>query len=130
MKIWTASIGKLTVTLLLAFLLACATSAPESTQLVASTVTPATDGNANAASVEPRDIEVKEIPIAQNVGTQNELICRTERVTGSHFPVRVCQTRAQMLTAQEGARDFLSGLPGILRRPLAAFEPPPLSCYP
>lgn len=34
-----------------------------------------------------------------------EIVCRRERVTGSHFPVRVCMTRSERAALQESSQE-------------------------
>lgn len=102
----------LTFMLVLSFavLAACATSAPEPAQPTvasASTGSAETVVNGNDESVELEEIEVQEVPIVANAGSPDELICRTQRVTGSHMPVRVCRTRAQMEEERREAQEIL-----------------------
>ena len=100
---------KILTVAILASLAACVTPNPEPIQN-----TPSAAASGDTATSTPdsqevnlQNIEAKEIPLAISVGSPSELICRRERVTGSHMPVRVCRTRAQINAEQRGAEEFL-----------------------
>ncbi len=99
----------LTFMLVLSFaaLTACATSAPEPVQTTPSVASAETVINGNDEAVELEELDVQEVPIVANAGSPDELICRTQRVTGSHMPVRVCRTRAQMEEERREAQEIL-----------------------
>ncbi len=97
---------------ILTSLAACATPNPEPTQNTPSAAMSQTDGDTTATEsglqeVNLQNIEAKEIPLASNVGSPDEMVCRRERVTGSHMTVRTCRTRAQADAEQRGAQEFL-----------------------
>jgi len=103
---------KIITVAILASLAACVTTNPEPTQNAPNTAMPQTDGDTTATAsglqeVNLENIEAKEMPLASNVGSPDEMICRRERVTGSHMPVRICRTRAQADAEQRGAQEFL-----------------------
>ena len=103
---------KILTVAILASLAACVTPNPELIQNVPSAAVPPPSGDTAAPipdsqEVNLQNIEAKEIPLAISVGSPSELICRRERVTGSHMPVRVCRTRAQIDAEQRGAEEFL-----------------------
>ena len=97
---------------MLASLAACVTPNLEPTQDAPSAAMPQSDGDATATAsglqeVNLQNIEAKEIPLANNTGSPDEMVCRRERVTGSHITVRTCRTRAQADAEQRGAQEFL-----------------------
>lgn len=103
---------KILTVAILASLAACVTPNPELIQNAPSAAMPQTDGDATATAsglqeVNLQNIEAKEIPLANNTGSPDEMVCRRERVTGSHMPVRICRTRAQADAEQRGAQEFL-----------------------
>ena len=103
---------KILTVAILASLAACVTPNPEPIQNAPSAAMPPTSGDTTALTPDLQEanlqnIEAKEIPLAISVGSPSEVICRRERVTGSHMPVRICRTRAQMDAEQRGAEEFL-----------------------
>ena len=103
---------KILTVVILASLAACVTPNPEPIQNAPSAAMPQTDGDATATAsglqeVNLQNIEAKEIPLANNTGSPDEMVCRRERVTGSHMTVRTCRTRAQADAEQRGAQEFL-----------------------
>ena len=103
---------KILTVAILASLAACVTPNPELIQNAPSAAMPQTDGDATATAsglqeVNLQNIEAKEIPLANNTGSPDEMVCRRERVTGSHITVRTCRTRAQADAEQRGAQEFL-----------------------
>jgi len=97
---------------------------------------------AACAGVEPEVAATKDAPGAEAVGTEavadtgvaeaeavaaaedpNEMICRRERATGSHFTRRVCRTRAQLEFEQENAREIMRRRVGPGMDPSAAGTP-------
>ena len=103
---------KILTVAILASLAACVTPNPELIQNAPSAAMPQTDGDATATAsglqeVNLQNIEAKEIPLANNTGSPDEMVCRRERVTGSHMTVRTCRTRAQADAEQRGAQEFL-----------------------
>ena len=93
--------------IILTTLAACVAIESEPVQPAPSGAVPTNDGNTAAASAELQEVEVKEIALSNNLSTPGEMICRRERVTGSHLPVRVCKTRAQRAVEQRGAQEFM-----------------------
>ena len=103
---------KILTVAMLASLAACVTPNPEPIQNAPSAAMPQSDGDATATAsglqeVNLQNIEAKEIPLANNTGSPDEMVCRRERVTGSHITVRTCRTRAQADAEQRGAQEFL-----------------------
>ncbi|SVA67877.1 uncharacterized protein METZ01_LOCUS120731 [marine metagenome] len=103
---------KILTVAILASLAACVTPNPELIQNAPSAAVPPPSGDTAAPipdlqEVNLQNIEAKEIPLANNTGSPDEMVCRRERVTGSHMPVRICRTRAQADAEQRGAQEFL-----------------------
>ena len=101
------------IVIVLTTLAACVTLEPEPIQPAPSGAVPTNDGNTAAAPVELQEVEVKEVTLSNNLSTPGEMICRRERVTGSHLPVRVCKTRAQREAEQRGAQEFMRGVGSV-----------------
>ena len=91
---------------------ACATSRPDLPELAATSENSATNRNPTAVLAQLENVDVKEteVPAAGNARSPDDLICRRERITGSHMSTRVCRTRAEIeetrTDAQETLRDF------------------------
>ncbi|WP_428099335.1 hypothetical protein [Candidatus Rariloculus sp.] len=74
-----------------------------------------TAGQTTAAAVAPlaaadqsaEVAQVREVTAQPSTGSPDEVICRREVRTGSHFSVRVCQTRAQIEAARDETQEFI-----------------------
>ncbi len=100
---------KILMVAMLASLAACVTPNLEPTQNTPSAAMPQMDGDAAPTAsglqeVNLQNIEAKEVPLAN---APDEMVCRRERVTGSHMTVRTCRTRAQADAERRGAQEFL-----------------------
>jgi uncharacterized protein YmfQ (DUF2313 family) len=56
----------------------------------------------------PAATETEQVAEAATPHATDELVCRTERVTGSNRPRRVCRTRRQIQEAQDAATSNMS----------------------
>ncbi len=99
---------------------ACATPGPETPVPSAKVETSVITSTPTVAEGEFEDIDVPEVPKMTNIPAQasnpdpNELICRRERITGSHRVTRVCRKRAQIearrVADQEAVRKMGTGI--------------------
>jgi hypothetical protein len=65
------------------------------------------EANAPAASA-PATSGAEQVAEAETPRATDQLVCRTERVTGSNRPRRVCRTQRQIQEAQEAATSNMS----------------------
>jgi len=59
------------------------------------------------ASVQGKDGDERAGATAEPAPVRNRIVCRSERVTGSHFRQRICRTQSQIEADQEAARELL-----------------------
>ena len=79
-----------------------------------SDVEPAAEGDASAspapdglAEQSTEIAQLREVAAPSGTGSPDDIICRREVRTGSHFSTRVCRTRAEMEAAREDSQEFL-----------------------
>ena len=88
---------------------ACAGTGPSGGQAVApassAAVAPGGDAQASAEIAQVREVTVA----ASTVSTESpdDVICRREVRTGSHFTTRVCRTRAEIEATQRETQEFM-----------------------
>ena len=77
---------------------------PERTAVAAAVTAPATETAATETTASSSAVETT----ASNQPADDEgVICRTETVTGSHFPVRICTTRKQREETRRASEELL-----------------------
>ena len=75
---------------------------PAAAQGLSSGVAP--DGDAQPSA---EIAELREVAVPESTGSPDDVICRREVRTGSHFATRVCRTRAEIEAAQQESQEFL-----------------------
>lgn len=79
-----------------------------------SDVAPSAEGD-TSASLAPDGLaeqsagiaQLREVAAQTETGSPDDVICRREVRTGSHFSTRVCRTRAEIEAAREDSQEFL-----------------------
>ncbi len=51
--------------------------------------------------------QLREVAVPESADSPDDVICRREVRTGSHFATRVCRTRAEIEAAQQESQEFL-----------------------
>ncbi len=79
-----------------------------------SDVEPATEADASAspapdglAEQSTEIAQLREVAVQSVTGSPDDIICRREVRTGSHFSTRVCRTRAEIEAAREDSQEFM-----------------------
>lgn len=67
-------------------------------------VLPALPAAAQATDPAPAPAET---PVPAPQATADKIRCKTQTVTGSRFPQKICRTEAQWAASEEGARTFM-----------------------
>ena len=98
-------------------LCACASVDGEGTDGSAAVDTDVAAATKTVARAEPAPADAE---AADSEGDPNEVICRRERATGSHFSRRVCRTRAQIAAEQAEAQELMRGRTGSAGQPTGA----------
>ena len=61
----------------------------------------------DAAQPSAEIAQVREVAVPASTGSPDDVICRREVRTGSHFATRVCRTRAQIEAVQQETQEFM-----------------------
>lgn len=98
-------------------LVGCATAPPETAESSASEATATTPTASASATVDAKEVHAglavetaDTTPLEEVVAAEHEsaVICTKERVTGSHFPQKVCRTRAEIAAQREASQNALN----------------------
>ena len=85
---------------------ACAGTGSNSGQAAAPGTSAAIASGA-AAQPSAEIAQVREVAVAASTGSPDDVICRREVRTGSHFSTRVCRTRAEIEATQQESEEFM-----------------------
>jgi hypothetical protein len=67
---------------------------------------PGREANETATAQDAEQIAGEVDSVAPSSGTDDETICRTEVVTGTHRPTTICLTRAERRAMRDAAQDW------------------------